>query len=229
MIQINLLPPSMRVVQKVREPGKPLALGNKILIYAGAGAAGLLVTIYAITVLLPGLLVASQTRRLNKEWKQMEEKFGVVDKTSKEGKMSGARLAELARKKEGRWRWAEILNAVSDVMPPSIQLTRISSGQLVEMVPLPPAKAAAQAPKAAPKSEALPAQKTRRYYQALEMEGVVEKGALGEEDLKTLMREIRAHPVFNETFERIELVGVATQPDRSKKFSLRCRFKEKPS
>ncbi len=229
MIQINLLPPSMRVVQKVREPGKQLALGHKILIYAGAGAAGVLVAIYATTVLLPGLLLGSQTRRLSQEWKRLEENFGAVDKTSKEGKTSGARLAELARKKEGRWRWAEILNAISDVMPPSIQLTRVSSGQLVEMVPLPPAKAAAQAPKNAPKGEAAPAQKTRRYFQALEMEGLVEKGALGEEDLKTLMQEIRAHPVFSETFERIELVGVATQPDRTKKFSLRCRFKEKAS
>lgn len=222
MIKINLLPMTMRVVEKPKETVKPTALGMKILVYALGGGGALIVLAYVVLVVVPLWMAHISLSGWQKQWTAMEKEFQQVDAFDRQKLENTGRLGELNRKKEERVRWAKILNAVSDVMPTSIQLTKIVSAKMTESVPAPPKPASPDAPQASPGQQ----EKVERAFQVMELEGLAEKGLLGEEDLKTLLEQMRSHPLFEECFERIDLIGVATLPDMTKKFSLRCRFKE---
>ena len=229
MIRINLLPSTMRKQFAGREGSKiTVQLGNKVVSYGLGTVATVLVLSYLGLVLLPSWFTRMGLARWQKKWGMIEKQFNEVNSYVTQEKQFLARLGELAKKKKDRVRWAQLLNAISDVVPPSIQLVRISSGPLVEMVPMPAKQTKSGSPAVASGEQTqAPTQKIRRTIQVLELEGVAEKGLLGEEDLNTLMQQMRINSVFNDYFERVELVGVVSLPDSTKKFSLRCRFKVK--
>jgi Tfp pilus assembly protein PilN len=223
MISINLLPSSMQMQQKTAPITDAAVLSNRVLLLGVGGAMAILVLAYCALVIVPGYLVKTRLGSWQRQWTEIALEFQEVDAFAKQKRLFTHRMSELRDKQKQRVRWARLLNAVSDVVPPSIQLIRVSSGELAEMVPEPPK------PGAPPGATAAPVVKIRAFFRMMELEGIAQKGQLGDEDLKALMEAMRSNEVFAHNFERIELVGVMTRKDLSKRFSLRCRFKENRS
>ncbi len=224
MIHINLLPPSMRRSRAKEQAASRAPQGNKILFFGLVGSVIFLVFLYVLFVVIPIGWASYRLSSWQKQWTSFEKEIGEVEALDKQQRDAAARLAEIQNKTQGRVRWAKILNAVSDTVPPSIRLKRATAATLSEVVVVP--AAAVKIP--APKGQTAPA-KTKRVYRVFELEGIAERGSLGEEDLRRFMEDFRSHPAFKEYFERMELVGVSAMPDQGKRFSLRCRLKEKNS
>ncbi len=231
-------------VQKVATPLKPIVskqaaaaaagLGftaTRLLLFAVVGAASLLVFAYLATVLVPCWWEHRRVYRAQKEWKPMAQEYARLDSLRTQQAKDGMILDELDAQIAARLRWAKILNAVSDVVPASIQLVKLGTVMAKEMIaaPLESKPGDANAKKidvSAPgKGPPPPPPMVEKQVQLLELEGVAVKGKLGEEDLQSLLDQIRSHPVFKEYFDNIRLMDVTSTTDQAKKFSIRCRFR----
>ncbi len=238
MIKINLLPPTMRATPqqaapKVSTPVKPIAakhadlgLGltaTRLLLFVLVGAGALLVLVYLSTVLLPCWWQYHKVSRANKEWVPMVQEYARLDALRTQQANDAIILNELDAQIKVRLSWSKILNAVSDVVPSSVQLVKLGTVMSRDMVAAPPeAKPAASAPGKGPPP---PPPMVERPVQLLELEGIAVKGKLGEEDMQSFLDQIRSHPLFKEYFDNIRLMDITSTTDQAKKFSIRCRFR----
>ncbi len=249
MIKINLLPPGMRTAQLAQAAAKTAAAAKsaatavaaktisaglgitatRILLFGVVGVVSLVVLAFVGAVVVPCWLAHSMVTKAHNRWNPLEREFTRLDALNTQGATDGTILDELSAQIVGRLRWARILNAVSDVIPSSVQLVSLGTVASKEMVPsVPVLDPAAKKPAAPADKKAAPAPMppmVEGTVQVLNLEGIVAKGKLGEDDIKILLDQIRSHAVFKEYFDSANLTDVASMPDQTKKFSIRCKFK----
>lgn len=122
MIQINLLPPELRVVARDRAgpavPWKPAARA------VGGGVIALTVAL----VLFNGWQGRS-LRRLQAEWRRLEPEKVRLDQTQQDIRALQLQAESLQRIKEPAGQWAPRLNLLSDVVVPQIWFSSLKWSQ----------------------------------------------------------------------------------------------------
>lgn len=194
MIEINLLPEQYRKKKSNFSVKVNLGKYKTYIEKFIAAPIGILVLAVIMLVVYPGLQ-SKTLKRLDVRWKNVEKDYAEIDKLKSGQKRLQGLTDSISRITKDRIVWSEILNIVSDSLPPEIQLTELNSS-----------------------TEEI---KDKPGMSALIISGIVPLYP-GEKAIGDFIKALNENKDFVKVFHNIEPPSTESTPEGLKRFTFKC-------